>query len=141
MNNSRISPATGLAEGASIGAVRSVIRTEAAAVFFAAVLAYADTNSNWLNFTLWFFVPDVAMLGYVVGPRAGAAMYNALHSYVGPILLYLVGAPHSNAGWLCLIWIAHIAFDRSLGYGLKYALGFRYTHLGRIGRRAQVSAE
>ena len=30
--------------------------------------------------------------------------------------------------------VAHAAFDRSLGYGLKYALGFRHTHLGLIGR-------
>lgn len=35
---------------------------------------------------------------------------------------------------LALIWVAHIGFDRALGYGLKYASGFGDTHLGRIGR-------
>jgi Domain of unknown function (DUF4260) len=30
--------------------------------------------------------------------------------------------------------IAHIGFDRMLGYGLKYASGFGDTHLSRIGR-------
>jgi hypothetical protein len=29
-----------------------------------------------------------------------------------------------------LIWFAHIGFDRALGYGLKFPLGFRVTHLG-----------
>jgi hypothetical protein len=33
-----------------------------------------------------------------------------------------------------LIWLAHIGFDRALGYGLKYSAGFSFTHLGRIGR-------
>jgi hypothetical protein len=30
--------------------------------------------------------------------------------------------------------VAHIGFDRMLGYGLKHASGFGDTHLGRIGR-------
>jgi hypothetical protein len=33
------------------------------------------------------------------------------------------------------IWLGHVGFDRMLGYGLKYATGFRDTHLGVIGRR------
>jgi len=33
-----------------------------------------------------------------------------------------------------MIWLAHIGFDRALGYGLKYASGFGFTHLGRIGK-------
>jgi hypothetical protein len=34
---------------------------------------------------------------------------------------------------VALIFVAHAAFDRSLGYGLKYAAGFRHTHVGPIG--------
>ena len=34
------------------------------------------------------------------------------------------------------LWLAHIGIDRALGYGLKYATGFSYTHLGRIGKDA-----
>jgi hypothetical protein len=37
---------------------------------------------------------------------------------------------------IAMIWLAHIGFDRALGYGLKYAAGFTFTHLGRIGRKA-----
>jgi hypothetical protein len=39
---------------------------------------------------------------------------------------------------LALIWLAHIGFDRALGYGLKYAAGFGFTHLGRIGKEARA---
>jgi hypothetical protein len=35
---------------------------------------------------------------------------------------------------IAMIWLAHIGFDRALGYGLKYASGFGFTHLGRIGK-------
>jgi len=32
-----------------------------------------------------------------------------------------------------LLW-AHSAFDRVMGYGLKYADSFDHTHLGMIGK-------
>ena len=35
---------------------------------------------------------------------------------------------------IAMIWLAHIGFDRALGYGLKYASGFGFTLLGRIGK-------
>ncbi len=49
-------------------------------------------------------------------------------------------SPASSAAkprlWLAaLVWIAHIGFDRALGFGLKYASRFGDTHLGRTGRR------
>jgi hypothetical protein len=77
------------------------------------------------------------MLAYLAGPRVGAVAYNAADVYVPPLTLLVVGfvagLPAAMAG--ALIWIAHIGFDRALGYGLKYATGFGDTHLGRIGRR------
>ena len=82
-----------------------------------------------------FLVPDVSMLGYLVGPRVGAGSYNAGHSYVGPALVALLGVSlyvHVLLLGAC-IWAAHVGFDRMLGYGLKYATGFGDTHLGRRG--------
>ncbi|TKB06494.1 MAG: DUF4260 family protein, partial [Mesorhizobium sp.] len=53
-----------------------------------------------------------------------------------PVLLALVGSVFDNAMAIAvaLIWIAHIAIDRALGYGLKLSSSFQDTHLGRIGR-------
>jgi len=31
-----------------------------------------------------------------------------------------------------LIWLAHIGFDRMLGFGLKYPTRFADTHLARV---------
>ena len=82
------------------------------------------------------------MLGYLAGPRIGAAAYNAVHSYVGPIILLVgavtLGAPIGIA--IALIWSAHIGIDRALGFGLKYPEGFAFTHLGRIGRQGESRA-
>jgi hypothetical protein len=76
------------------------------------------------------------MLGYLAGPRAGAAAYNAAHMTAGPLALGAAGllANLPALAPLAAIWLAHIGLDRALGYGLKYAAGFRDTHLGRIGR-------
>ncbi len=45
-----------------------------------------------------------------------------------------VGLAATAMTTLSLIWMAHIGFDRALGYGLKYADGFRHTPLGMIGK-------
>jgi hypothetical protein len=33
-----------------------------------------------------------------------------------------------------VVWFAHIAADRVLGYGLKLPTDFKDTHLGRLGK-------
>jgi uncharacterized protein DUF4260 len=40
---------------------------------------------------------------------------------------------------IAMIWLARVGFDRTLGYGLKYASGFGFTHLGWI-RKPSIKA-
>jgi hypothetical protein len=87
-----------------------------------------------------FFAPDASFAGYLVGPRIGAAFYNLAHSYVSPLILAAVFFSAGIGLPLALVWAAHIGFDRTLGYGLKYPSAFRDTHLGRIGQLAAVAA-
>ncbi|OHV77609.1 DUF4260 domain-containing protein [Mesorhizobium sp. ORS 3428] len=112
------------------------IRLEWVAAAAAAVLFYKITGVSWWLFALLILAPDLSMLGYLAGARVGAVAYNALHNLIVPIVLALAGvlfvAPIATA--VALIWIAHIAIDRALGYGLKLSTGFQDTHLGRIGR-------
>jgi hypothetical protein len=100
-----------------------------------AVLLYAELGQPWLRFALLFLVPDVAFAAYLAGPRVGALVYNALHTYTLPLALFAVGFAYElpPALSLALIWAAHIGADRVLGFGLKYAAGFKHTHLGRVG--------
>jgi hypothetical protein len=114
-----------------------MIRLEWAVVAVAAIVFYASTGVSWWLFAVLILAPDVSMFGYLGGPRIGAIAYNALHILIVPVLLLLAGHLSGSAAAIAvaLIWIAHIAIDRALGYGLKLSTGFQDTHLGRIGRR------
>ena len=122
--------------GESTGGVRAVLRLEGLCVLIAACAAYSKFGVGWGSFALFFLTPDLSLLGYLAGPRVGAAAYNLAHSYVGAVGCLMIGVllPSPTALAAALIWCAHLGFDRALGFGLKYSAGFRFTHLGRIGR-------
>jgi hypothetical protein len=122
--------------GLATGGVRLMLRLEGFAVFAAALALYAHSNFSLWAFAVLFLTPDLSMLAYLAGPRVGAAAYNLAHSYAPALALVLTGffGGFSFAAAAGLIWIAHIGFDRTLGYGLKYSTSFGDTHLGRIGR-------
>jgi hypothetical protein len=103
-------------------------------LFIAATTFYWREDGSWLVFALAFFLPDLSMVGYFAGSRTGAATYNAAHSLVVPIVLALIGLATDTSvlTGVALIWLAHIGFDHAIGYGLKYADGFKETHLARV---------
>jgi len=123
--------------GAVTGGVRILLRLEGLTLFVGMVLLYAAWGGSWLVFALLFFVPDLSFLAYLADARFGAIVYNAVHSYMAPVTLLTLGFGFASPLTLsiALIWLAHIGIDRALGYGLKYAAGFGFTHLGRIGRQ------
>lgn len=124
------------ASSAVAGGPRTILRLEGALTMLAAGLAYAHVGPGWGLFAALFLLPDLAFLGYLAGPRAGALAYNTTHSYAGPALLGLASFGLALPALLpiALIWAAHVGFDRMMGYGLKYASAFGHTHLGRIGK-------
>jgi len=121
------------------GGVGTILRLEGLALLAVALLLYRNTHASWLLFAGLFLLPDISFAGYLFGPRIGALAYNTAHSTLGPLIVAALDlawpSPHSLT--IALIWLAHVGFDRALGYGLKKASGFRDTHLGRIGRSLQ----
>ncbi|WP_413439044.1 DUF4260 domain-containing protein [Sulfuriferula sp. GW1] len=113
-----------------------LLRLEGGAVFALALAVYWQQSFSWPLFWSTILIPDLAMLGYLVNAQFGARAYNLTHSKLLPGLLGIFAISTGNA--LCmalaLIWFVHIGIDRLLGYGLKYADGFKLTHLGIIGR-------
>lgn len=113
---------------------RTYLRVEGLAVLVAASAAYFAVLDGpaWL-FVVLLLAPDVSMLGYLGGPRLGAATYNLVHIYVGPLGLGGLGlvAVVPLAVELAPIWAVHIGLDRALGYGLKLESGFGDTHLSQ----------
>ncbi len=120
----------------SLHSVDLLLRLEWIAVFAAAIAGYAFADGSWALFLVLILAPDLAMLGYLAGPRIGAVVYNAFHILVWPAILLVAGLYSGEilAVQVAAIWIAHIAIDRALGYGLKLPTGFGDTHLGRIGK-------
>lgn len=118
------------------------LRAEGAAALMLSLAFYGAINASWWLYLALFLVPDLSMLGYLAGPRAGAALYNTIHTYVLPLLLAALGGLVDLPGAVpvALVWIGHIGADRMLGYGLKERGGFKDTHLGRIGRGGQASS-
>lgn len=104
-------------------------------------LIFAAYLSTFLPFAWWwywvlFLTPDVSMIGYVISTRIGAITYNLFHHKGVALGIYMAGISLANAElqFAGLLLFGHSAFDRLLGYGLKYADSFQNTHLGRIGK-------
>ena len=131
-------PQPGAAQPARSSTVIALLRLEGLAVALLTAALYARTGASWWLFAALWIAPDLSLLGYLASPCRGARIYNAFHTYLLPGLLALVALLAHAQGLLipiALIWANHIAIDRMLGYGLKYAEGFSYTHLGRIGKK------
>lgn len=124
--------------GHATGNVRLVLRVEAFAILVASTTLFFLFGGELWVFVVLFFAPDLSFIGYAISRKAGAVFYNIAHSYALHAALAITGVLTGLAIlWqIALILVAHAAFDRSLGYGLKYAAGFGHTHLGRIGKPA-----
>lgn len=127
------------AEGAVTGGVRVLVQFEGAALFLGATAAYFHLGGAWWVYLVLLLSPDLSFLGYGLGPKVGAAIYNGAHSLALTIALGALAVALGSGflGHLALIHAAHVGLDRSLGYGLKYASSFGSTHLGPIGRAAR----
>lgn len=113
-----------------------LLKLEWAAAALASLIAYRWLGGGWGLFAILVLAPDLSMLGYLSGPRAGAVAYNIVHTVLGPAAAAVFGLVLDDMllQQVAAVWMFHIGFDRMLGYGLKLPTAFRDTHLGRIGR-------
>ena len=112
----------------------ALLRVEGITLLALGVLLYRMNGGSWLLFGVLLLAPDLSMLGYLAGPRVGAAIYNAFHTYAVPAVVgasgMVLASPVAMA--VALLWFAHIGMDRTVGYGLKYPTSFKDTHLQRV---------
>lgn len=116
--------------------MKTTLKLEELAQFLLGIFAYQQLGYHWWGFLLLLFLPDIGMLAYLFGNKAGAIGYNLFHHKGIAVLLFLAGLYfHSvNLQLAGIILFSHASFDRILGYGLKYEKGFKFTHLGEIGK-------
>lgn len=106
-------------------------------MFLLGIYAFSFLSFHWSTFLLLFFLPDLSMFGYLGGNRKGAFFYNLFHHKGTGILLFVLGVyfVSQQLQLIGIILFSHSAFDRMLGYGFKYEKGFKFTHLGMIGKQ------
>ena len=99
-----------------------------------AVALYLHLGFAWPLLAVFFLAPDLSALGYAANPKVGSVVYDLAHTEAWPILLAVAGVLGGARplAQVALVWLAHIGFDRLLGYGLKYPGEFRDTHLQRV---------
>lgn len=95
-------------------------------------LYFLPFQFTWWIWILLFLSPDIAILGYGINKKAGAVIYNIFHHKFIAIVIGAFGLFTSNNILMLTgaILFSHSAFDRMLGFGLKYCDDFKHTHLG-----------
>lgn len=117
--------------------MKDLLRSEEALVFLGCIALFTFLPYSWWWFPALILLPDIGMLGYLAGPKAGAWVYNLFHHRGLAFALWVAGlmAASPLLQLTGLIMFAHVAMDRIFGYGLKYEKGFAYTHLGEVGKK------
>ena len=101
-----------------------------------AIGVVATQHASWWQLVIFAMAPDLSFFAGIGGglargqlhPRA-VPIYNAVHRYWAPAVLVVITLVLQSPAWLAagLAWIAHISFDRSLGFGLRTREGFQRT--------------
>ena len=117
--------------------MKNILKLEEAAMFGIAVYVLSVFGVEWWWYLLLFIGPDISMIGYMAGNKTGSISYNVFHHKGVAIAVFA-------AGWILnsmllqqtgITLFGHSSMDRMFGYGLKYEKGFRFTHLGEIGKK------
>ncbi|WP_264535985.1 DUF4260 domain-containing protein [Flavobacterium sp. N1736] len=116
--------------------MKTVIKLEELGLFILGIYLFSLLNYQWWWFLVLILAPDFSMLGYIFGNKTGAFLYNIFHHKGLALLIYAAGCYLSieSVQLTGIILFSHSAMDRIFGYGLKYEKGFKYTHLGEIGK-------
>ena len=110
----------------------AIRRLEALFVMAAALVVYHDLGLSWSMFAVFFMLPDLSILWYRINPKWGGAAYNMAHCFAFPVVLGVVAFLQADLllQQVALIWLAHCAFDRAIGWGLKFDDSFCHTDMG-----------
>ncbi|RXK61521.1 DUF4260 family protein [Lacibacter luteus] len=124
--------------------MKTILKLEELAMLLVSIALLYISTVEWWWYLLMFIGPDISMLGYLAGNKTGAILYNIFHHKAIAILVIAVSLvlklqfpffdsdPFIQAG---IVLFGHSSMDRVFGYGLKYENGFKFTHLGEIGKK------
>lgn len=116
--------------------MKNILKIEEFTMFAISVYALFFLKAEWWCYLLLLLGPDISMIGYLVGNKTGAVIYNLFHHKGIAVGIFLAGLITSNSALqiAAIILFGHSSMDRMFGYGLKLFEGFKFTHLGVIGK-------
>lgn len=116
--------------------MKTILKLEELGLLILGIYLFSLLNYQWWWFLVLILAPDLSMFGYVFGNKSGAFFYNVFHHRGIAVLLYIIGyyLKIESIQLAGIILFSHSSMDRIFGYGLKYESGFKYTHLGEIGK-------
>ncbi len=117
--------------------MKTLLKLEELAMFGFCCLVLVLLDAEWWWFGLMLIAPDISMLGYLVNKKIGAHSYNLFHHKGVAILVSMIGILLAGSDTLVTIGFVlfgHSSMDRFFGFGLKTPEGFKFTHLGKIGK-------
>ncbi|MEJ8844153.1 DUF4260 domain-containing protein [Lacibacter sp. H375] len=117
--------------------MKTILKLEELAMFLASAYVLYYFDSAWWFYLLLLLGPDISMIGYLAGNKIGAWSYNLFHHKGIAIALIAAGFMIDSDALIItgVILFGHASMDRVAGYGLKYENGFKFTHLGEIGKK------
>ena len=118
--------------------MKIVLKLEELAMFALGIFVFSKLNYAWWWFPLLLLATDISALGYLFGNNAGAFTYNLFHHKGTALFVFVLGFVYGNPLLQLIgtiLW-SHSCMDRIFGYGLKYEKGFKFTHLGSLGKQS-----
>lgn len=116
--------------------MKTTLKLEELAQFLFGIFLFTTLDFKWWLFPVLLLTPDIGMLGYLINPKIGAVLYNIFHHKAIAIIVMALGYFYLGETVLLvgIVLFSHAAFDRIMGYGLKFQDSFSNTHLGTIGK-------
>jgi len=116
--------------------MKITLALEELGMFLFSILIFSTLPFAWWWFPVLILLPDIGCIGYLINNKAGAILYNIFHHKAIALSIIAVGYYLRNDVWILIgtILFGHSSMDRIFGYGLKYFSGFKFTHLGEIGK-------
>src|SRR5215203_2197797 len=116
--------------------MKNLIRLEEFGILIVSIVVLYKLNMNisWWLYIILFLSPDIGMVGYLFNTKVVAFTYNFFHHKAVAGILLVIGIILVNDYLLFIgsLLFAHSAFDRVLGFGLKYPDNFKHTNIGYV---------
>ena len=100
--------------------MKTLTKLEELAIVLFSIYLFSLLPFAWWIFPLFFFTPDLSMIGLLAGKRAGAILYDLFHHKAIALVAYVAGSllGFPVLSLIGVLMLGHSSFDRVCGFGL-----------------------